>query len=890
MATYYWVGGSGNWDASTTTNWATSSGGTGSAGVPTSADNVIFDSLSNTTLYTVTVGTNAVCADLTAAGPLTGAVTLSLGATAVLNCYGSMTLPAANLTLSSVNGALIFFLATTTGKTVTTNGVNIGTSLILTFNGSGGGWTLGSAITGTNLNIQINTGSFATGNYNITAGIFSSQTLVTKSVTLGSSTILLSSINAVVFVTTGLTFNAGTSQITCSNASPLFAGGGLTFYNVTFSSTALSVATITGANTFNNLTYTARAAAGIGITTFDGGVTNTINGTLTLASGTTGVARLWLRSNAVGSPATLSVATLAAMTDIDFRDITVAGASSPWSGTRIGNCLGNTNITFTGARTVYWVSAASANWNGAVWNTSSGTTGGATTNLPLAQDSIVIDNAGLTAGNVITLNGAYNIGNLSFSTRSNAATFATGTATSSIYGDYTLSSAITISGTAALQFTKQSGTATITSAAITFTQPVTINAPSGTVRINGNLTLGSTLTTTLTAGTLDLTNNGAGNYVLSTGNWSSVNSNTRAITFGTGNITLTNNNTTLFSMSNSTGFTYTGTPTINLTYSGSTGTRTISFGSTGGTEASAINFNISAGTDSVNFSAKPKNINFTGFSGSLSASIITMYGNLTISTGMSVASTSSILIFAATSGTQQITTNNITLDFPITQDGVGGTVQLQDNLTIGSTRTFTLTNGTLDLNSKTLSVGLFSTSNANTRSILFANATMTLTSSGTVFDNGTSTGMTITGQTTGLINCTSSSSKTFAGGGLSYPKLNQGGTGALTISGSNSFPDIGCTSLPSSILFTPATTTTVTQITCSGTNGNLLTLASVTPGSTWTISDSAGTNTITYASIKDSIATGGATFYDINGVNAGNNTGWTFLNSAFSSGNFFLLF
>lgn len=32
MATYYWVGGSGSWDAASTTNWASSSGGSGAAG------------------------------------------------------------------------------------------------------------------------------------------------------------------------------------------------------------------------------------------------------------------------------------------------------------------------------------------------------------------------------------------------------------------------------------------------------------------------------------------------------------------------------------------------------------------------------------------------------------------------------------------------------------------------------------------------------------------------------------------------------------------------------------------------------------------------------------------------------------------------------------------
>ena len=59
MATYYWVAGTGTWDAATTTHWATSSGGSGGAGVPTATDDVIFNSASSAAAYTVTIGTGA---------------------------------------------------------------------------------------------------------------------------------------------------------------------------------------------------------------------------------------------------------------------------------------------------------------------------------------------------------------------------------------------------------------------------------------------------------------------------------------------------------------------------------------------------------------------------------------------------------------------------------------------------------------------------------------------------------------------------------------------------------------------------------------------------------------------------------------------------------------
>lgn len=43
MANRYWVGGTGTWDASSTTHWSASSGGASGASVPTSADDVYFD-------------------------------------------------------------------------------------------------------------------------------------------------------------------------------------------------------------------------------------------------------------------------------------------------------------------------------------------------------------------------------------------------------------------------------------------------------------------------------------------------------------------------------------------------------------------------------------------------------------------------------------------------------------------------------------------------------------------------------------------------------------------------------------------------------------------------------------------------------------------------------
>jgi hypothetical protein len=59
------------------------------------------------------------------------------------------------------------------------------------------------------------------------------------------------------------------------------------------------------------------------------------------------------------------------------------------------------------------------------------------------------------------------------------------------------------------------------------------------------------------------------------------------------------------------------------------------------------------------------------------------------------------------------------VDFPFTFSGVGGTFNLGDNLTTGTTRTTTLTSGTLALNGFNYSTGLFSSAGALARTISF---------------------------------------------------------------------------------------------------------------------------------------------------------------------------
>jgi hypothetical protein len=146
-----------------------------------------------------------------------------------------------------------------------------------------------------------------------------------------------------------------------------------------------------------------------------------------------------------------------------------------------------------------------------------------------------------------------------------------------------------------VNFDANSGTsATITVDSTAVSLSTTIDKADINLSLSGNATLCTTVgTLTLTAGTLTLNN-----YTLSCGIFNSNNANTRAIDFGIGSINVTGNATTIWECSTLTGFSYSGTPTINFTYSGSTGIRTVNNGFTAGaTEFNAVSINVTAGTD-----------------------------------------------------------------------------------------------------------------------------------------------------------------------------------------------------------------------------------------------------------------------------------------------------
>jgi len=758
MATRYWVLGSGTWDLTTTTNWSATSGGTGGASAPTSADDVIFDAGSNvgTGAFTVTIGAaGAVCRDISfggAGGALDGAMTLA--GSGAWSVYGSMTLVSTNLTFSY--GGIVTFAATTTGKTITTAGKSFTLGNGIIFNGVGGGWTLQDACTF--YKITLTAGALDTNNQTVSLSAGSSAFITsgstTRSLTLGTSTVSMSGIiNAWnVTATTGFTLSAASSTLNFTGGSNDMVGGGLTYGTVTMSA---STGTIAGANTITTVNYnnsgtggtlnlsgansitTLNATSTTGLQTISCGANQTI--TTLNATSTSATVRTFFVSDIIGTARTLTITTRN-FTIADFRDITIAG--TVLTGTSFADCGGNSNITFTAAKTVYWNLAGAQNWNATGWATSSGGSP-AVANFPLAQDTAVFDNTGSVTG-TITVNGNFNIGTVNI-TKTGAMTLSFGTSYPQIYGSFTLGALTTLTGGNRVYLSGRSTTQTITTNTRTFGSSgtgITIQALSSTITFADTFTTTGALTHN--NGTLNLNN-----LTITAPGFDSSAGSTRAITFGTtGNITA-NGAGSFFITVNATGLSTTGTPTLNISNNSAVAS---SFYLQGFTESTAFNVNVTTGTYTLTEASGTsyyKNLNFTGFAGTFTggASGRVVYGNLTTSTGMSYGSTTGAMTFAATSGTQTITSNAKTMDFPITFNGTGGTFQLVDALTVGITRTTTLTAGTLDLNNFTLTSGLWS-SFTGTRVIAFGTTgNITLIGSGSVFQMS-GTNFTFTGTST----------------------------------------------------------------------------------------------------------------------------------------------
>ncbi len=456
MTNKFWVGGTDDWDATAGLKWSATDGGIGGAAVPTSSDNVFFTLLSG--VNTVTIAATATCLDL----DFTGFLGTINGAFTIL-CSGSLTF---NPLMTYAKTGDLILNSTTTGKSVTTNGLTL-TSGVIQFDGVGGGWTLQD-----NLNtlgsLVLNNGTPDFTNRTISCATWIAQTTVTP-------------------VFTGSTINHTGN----------FSGAGLTYNNVIGTLNGTQIA-VTGANIYSGArTY---ISTSYGRVTFSGN--ETYNAAFIATGGNDSTQRLALISSVTGTVRSPVFNDTVTLTNVDFRDITATGSSAPISGTSIGDCSRNSGITFTTPINKYWVHPATDTQSvfDANWFTASG--GLIPASFPLPQDTMIFDANSFSAGSKIVNMGLVNTARLAGMDWTGATNTPTVdfSATHERYGNIILSSGMSISGTQTMTFA--AGLAnTITTNGKTITCPITINCPGGSLTLQDNFTSSSNLT--LTAGTFD---------------------------------------------------------------------------------------------------------------------------------------------------------------------------------------------------------------------------------------------------------------------------------------------------------------------------------------------------------------------------------------------------
>jgi hypothetical protein len=742
MANRYWVGGTATWDATAGTKWSTTSGGTGGAAVPTSADDVFFDAASGA--GTVTVSGSRPCLSFNATG-FTG--TLAGTSTPNLQVHGNLTLGSG----MTVAGTLTTVTMQGTGSyTITSNGISL---VNITFNNAGDTWTLQDNLTITGV-ATLTAGTLALSSYTFTAASFTNTSTSTRVLNFGTGKLVLTG-SGVVFngVTTGFT-TSGTTKIvepslgaaqtitpgalseansfdisvpaTAGNFTLTLTAGGyndLTFANATYT-VANTAITVYGSLTINGTSPT--FTAGTNAWTFAASATTetitTSGETLDFPVTFNGASGTWQLQDALtvasGRTTTLTDGTL----DLQSYTFTTGLFSSSNSNTRT-IAFGTGKIVLTGTGTVWTTSTANSLTITGTDRIVEPALGAAQTITPGSPSEantfdVVVP---ATAGNFTLTLTAGNFRNLTFAN----ATYTVANTVLSVFGNLVVSGTTPTftAGANSWTFSATGSTVqTVTTNGKTLDFPILKSgATTSTLQLQDALSVGLTRTFTLTQGIVDLQS-----YTLTLGLFSSSNSTVRSIAFGTGKILLAGTvGATSWTTSTGTNFTSSGSKLVELTIP-ATGTKILNFGTI--TEANTLDLITitGGGTGTIDLAGNINNLTLFNGTYTIDSSTPSIFGNFVIG-GTSPTLTGNTFTFAATSGTKTITSNGKALE-GVTIDGVGGTFQLADALT---STTFTFTNGTLNLQSYTLTCTTsFVSSNSNVRTLNFSTGKIVLSNTG----------------------------------------------------------------------------------------------------------------------------------------------------------------
>lgn len=341
-ATQTYTGGTDNW--STAARWTSR--------VPLPQDNVLMSGVTGGTI-TIDMPRSGKDIDWTGA-----AGTPAWAFSVITDIYGSITLISA-MTTSGVNETAMIGRGT---HSVTSAGRTFSQGLNFAAPGT---YTLQDAFITSGTRIAFSGGiTFNSGSFNITAPTFITSAVTASTLTLGTSTISITSTATATVAQIGgtSTFNNPNSTFVISSISSntrTFAGGGKTFGTLSY---ILSGSTggldITGANTFSVINFS--DATNARTLRFTAATTTTFTGAGIVGDGASG--RLLVLSGITAATYTLTKAS--GTVDIDWWNITNAlegvDDSTWYAGTNSVDNGGNTRFVFTAPPTTSTGSASSA--------------------------------------------------------------------------------------------------------------------------------------------------------------------------------------------------------------------------------------------------------------------------------------------------------------------------------------------------------------------------------------------------------------------------------------------------------------------------------------------------------------------------------------------------
>jgi hypothetical protein len=332
MAQRFWIGNTGTWDNSTTTNWSTSSGGAGGASVPTSSDDVFFDANSFTLAGSI-VAVDAVtvtCNSMSWSGALHTPTLLlfsSFGTSAIAMSGSLLLIPDMVLSSNSVSNTLDM-VGTGIGNTITLAGQTL--PCVFDFNGSGGEWTFQDGVVlAEDVAIEFRNGSVMTNNVSFTLPTRCTFQVNGGTVDLGASVINLtaSGVYDAEFRVDSGSIAAASSTLTFQNTGSGYAilrnntGAPITYGAVIFGS---GLYFTTGDWNYTSLTLGAGSNGQFGFgSTIDGSSGSFIT------TGTAGNHAILTSDDPLVTPFTL-LAGATAIAYLDVSDATAGGAAIPF--------------------------------------------------------------------------------------------------------------------------------------------------------------------------------------------------------------------------------------------------------------------------------------------------------------------------------------------------------------------------------------------------------------------------------------------------------------------------------------------------------------------------------------------------------------------------------